>query len=536
MSIDAFPGRQLVTPSALLAFVPLPAASGIVGATQLGPTIPLSMRSGRTYKITAHIAFNSTVIGDLSSVRIYEDGVHVGQDRQYFGGSNAWLHAVTIVTPSTGMHDYHITIDRSAGTGTIAVVDGTSANRVSYVLIEDITGGGAGEPGGTKNFSPHTGTQSFTATETNLNNYSANFVVTAGRTIRIKAQGHAYTNAGSAAALFQLRDNGVLIGGAQVSTVLNSLVSSEWTLEHVYSPAPGAHSIQVTAQMNWTSGAASCTNRGSSNESSFLLIEDISSTPAPANNTPSSTLGYFELKSGGPVVYGTTKTEIPGMVVTVNVGEGRRLKITGRCYVENQTGATQSAYLDINEGATRLHFDQKTFTASPGGNGTLAAEVVVTPTPGDHTYKLMLGATGNFNWYAGPTYPTFILVEDITGVGVPGHTHPQLDGIDDTGWIAPTLINNWANYGGSWVGARYRRKNGIVYLQGLIKNGTSGVDAFILPAGFRPPVGTILMNTSVSGEPWTVTRVDINGTTGGVAVTRPGNTWANLTCSFPADS
>lgn len=55
-----------------------------------------------------------------------------------------------------------------------------------------------------------------------------------------------------------------------------------------------------------------------------------------------------------------------------------------------------------------------------------------------------------------------------------------------TGWTAPTLLNGWKNYGGSWEVAGFRKgADGIVSLKGLINSGTTQ-SVFVLPAGFRP--------------------------------------------------
>lgn len=58
----------------------------------------------------------------------------------------------------------------------------------------------------------------------------------------------------------------------------------------------------------------------------------------------------------------------------------------------------------------------------------------------------------------------------------------------DTGWIDMVLGNGWTNYGSTWETGQYRKTNGIVYLKGLIKPGTTTVGTVIttLPAGFRP--------------------------------------------------
>lgn len=62
--------------------------------------------------------------------------------------------------------------------------------------------------------------------------------------------------------------------------------------------------------------------------------------------------------------------------------------------------------------------------------------------------------------------------------------------VTDTGWIALTLGAGWSNYGGGFSSANYRRKNGIVYLRGLVKNNDvttgAGLTVATLPPGYRP--------------------------------------------------
>lgn len=52
---------------------------------------------------------------------------------------------------------------------------------------------------------------------------------------------------------------------------------------------------------------------------------------------------------------------------------------------------------------------------------------------------------------------------------------------------APTLLNSWANSGGSERAAGYYKdRSGRVHLMGSIKSGTLGVNAFVLASGYRP--------------------------------------------------
>jgi hypothetical protein len=56
-------------------------------------------------------------------------------------------------------------------------------------------------------------------------------------------------------------------------------------------------------------------------------------------------------------------------------------------------------------------------------------------------------------------------------------------------WIAPTLLNGWANVGLQHALTGYFKDTiGIVHLKGLVKNGTATINTaiFQLPAGYRP--------------------------------------------------
>jgi len=64
--------------------------------------------------------------------------------------------------------------------------------------------------------------------------------------------------------------------------------------------------------------------------------------------------------------------------------------------------------------------------------------------------------------------------------------------IDDSGWAAPTLLNSWASFGGSLQTPRYRRINGYVHIEGIIKAGTINT-IFTLPVGFRPPLRILFL-------------------------------------------
>lgn len=106
----------------------------------------------------------------------------------------------------------------------------------------------------------------------------------------------------------------------------------------------------------------------------------------------------------------------------------------------------------------------------------------------------------------------------------------------DSGWQTPALINSWANYGGQYPTIQYRRLNGVTYLKGLGRYGTSG-GMFTLPAGYRPlerNMFTVMVNNSSGYVP---ARLDVHAT--GVVELNWGYSGANFVTlsgvAFPAD-
>lgn len=58
-------------------------------------------------------------------------------------------------------------------------------------------------------------------------------------------------------------------------------------------------------------------------------------------------------------------------------------------------------------------------------------------------------------------------------------------------WTAVTFQNSWMDYGAGYQTVQYRKVGDIVYLRGLMRNGTLAAVAFTLPVGFRPPSATM---------------------------------------------
>jgi len=55
-----------------------------------------------------------------------------------------------------------------------------------------------------------------------------------------------------------------------------------------------------------------------------------------------------------------------------------------------------------------------------------------------------------------------------------------------TAWVAPTLLNSWANEAGYEV-AGFRTEGSRVFLKGTVNGGAASSVAFVLPVGSRPP-------------------------------------------------
>jgi hypothetical protein len=90
-----------------------------------------------------------------------------------------------------------------------------------------------------------------------------------------------------------------------------------------------------------------------------------------------------------------------------------------------------------------------------------------------------------------------------------GTANPTVPGA----WTALGLQNNWVSYDGgvTYAHPQYRKVGDIVYVRGLIKNGTitNGTPVANLPVGFRPPLQ--LHFPTVSNDAFTLLRILSNG-------------------------
>jgi hypothetical protein len=131
-------------------------------------------------------------------------------------------------------------------------------------------------------------------------------------------------------------------------------------------------------------------------------------TKANFDKLPGGWIGYAEVTANQGSI--TAEVDLTSLTVTVTVNTTRRIKITGRCYMQN-TGTAGGDILKIHEDGVQI------MEAGLPGHTTahvLHAEAVRTPSAGSHTYKLRGQATaGTATMVASATIPAFILVEDM---------------------------------------------------------------------------------------------------------------------------
>ena len=133
----------------------------------------------------------------------------------------------------------------------------------------------------------------------------------------------------------------------------------------------------------------------------------------------------------------------------------------------------------------------------------------------------------------------------VAGVAMPAPGPPAevganaLPGFQDTAWAGLPMINGWVDYDNTQYGpARYCRRNGVVYLTGLVSQPTPAnalTVVCVLPAGFRPS-RTVLAVVFTSAGP-----VRVNMDAGGqlfyssAAGGAPPGAYNSVHISYPAE-
>ncbi|MGN7167965.1 hypothetical protein ACTHSJ_19065 [Paenibacillus cellulositrophicus] len=84
---------------------------------------------------------------------------------------------------------------------------------------------------------------------------------------------------------------------------------------------------------------------------------------------------------------------------------------------------------------------------------------------------------------------------------------------DTPGWIAPTLLNGWENFGGLYAPAGYMKDSeGFVHFRGLIRNGAVGQNMFVLPEGYRPKADLIIGVVSHNNTTYVPSAIKVTST------------------------
>lgn len=94
----------------------------------------------------------------------------------------------------------------------------------------------------------------------------------------------------------------------------------------------------------------------------------------------------------------------------------------------------------------------------------------------------------------------------------------------DSGWLAPALAANWANFGAGEVAAGYRKDaTGQVWIKGLVKKSVALAPpdtVFTLPVGYRPAANWRFVTHSAAGTAtWVVTTAGLVQLTSGGSAT-----------------
>lgn len=108
---------------------------------------------------------------------------------------------------------------------------------------------------------------------------------------------------------------------------------------------------------------------------------------------------------------------------------------------------------------------------------------------------------------------------------------------DVPGWITPTLLNGWANYGGTANSVGYYKDSlGTVHLRGVVRLGTMGATLFTLIEGYKPKTQFNLGTVGDRGNDGKVpVHVSVNPS-GQVVPTSTATIWISLDgLSFPTE-
>src|SRR6478736_49691 len=245
-------------------------------------------------------------------------------------------------------------------------------------------------------------------------------------------------------------------------------------------------------------------------DTDFLV--DYTSIPGTGNMQRINNVAMFQESGSNLTGYIVVQTNFTFVDVMT------RLHITGWCYqLKNNviditatfypySGSGNTEYVDIiNNGSMNMQF-----VALYKRNSDNKVAIVMFPDTASNYWQ----------------YPKLV-VDAMTG-----HSF-QDPAVFKTGWSIATLLNGWTNYASGFALGGYRRKAGVVYLQGLLVNGAppGGGAIFQLPPGYRPAATHLCVNYNNGGAG----RFDIDSG-GNVSYQLGAAGWYSIAgVSFPCD-
>lgn len=459
--------------------------SGITTEVDLtGLSVTVFVPDGRRIRVSGYVQPFTSVANDTFLARIYQDGAQV---QQALVGMPITLTGYSLdisveLTPTAGMHTYKLTGFRNNGSGSESNL--AAANTPSYILVEDITGGAPAVPPvnvpvGQLGYAAVTANQGSITTQTPITGLSVNVAVPAGRVLRVRAEMYfqnSGVNTGAGARMFILQD------GVQVQQndqrLTTASIPEKYGSEVVLSPSAGSHTYSVNADNN---AGGTVTMVAGATFPAYIIVEDITPTPAAATGAPSSTLGYAETTTPQTIGAVGTDTDLTGLTTTVTVPAGRRIRIVGHTTLRTSVAGDKIVGY-IKEGATYLGRWMQSDISQIGAYELGDGSVIITPSAGTHTYKLSVqrySGTGVLDTDNNTDRPGFILVEDITGSVWPAGSQVTAGIVASEAWTdyTPALTGSTSNPvlgASSTAVGRFQKVGRTVNGWLKIKFGTSG--------------------------------------------------------------
>lgn len=277
-------------------------------------------------------------------------------------------------------------------------------------------------------------------TEVDLTGLSVTVTVPAGRKLKITGQGVFTDSVDQDEVRLNIKEGATVLNLAQLMISGNTKSGTAFC-EAVISPSAGTHTYKLSAQR--LSGTGTVTSAASATFPSFIKVEDITGSQlatTPAQFVPVGIIAQAIKTTSQTGI--TSETDITGLNINITVQAGRLIRLTAWT-LTNRTVGDGTNTLRIREGATQIvQADEATFGTDAG---TLVATAIISPTAGSHSYRVTLQrptGTGTVSQQGDPTYPAYLIAEDITptptpAAGAPGSMLAYAEITSTTGTLGP---------------------------------------------------------------------------------------------------